>query len=194
MPSEISLEIQSAEIIAKIGGITERMRNLKDALIDAGEEIITSVQENFEAEGRYSVVGSYIGGNTKWQELSPITKEIRKRTGRGENKILHLSGRLRDSITRSEPTNDSITVGTNLSYARMHQFGAKKGEYGTVTQYIREHKRKSKNGNMYVIKGHQRNVKNPAFNVPARPFLTVHPENLERINRNFSDYLLADLK
>ena len=192
MPSEMSLEVKSAELIARFTRMTERMRDMKEALIDVGEEIITSVQENFEAEGRYSVVGSYIGGHTKWQELSPITKEIRKRMGREDSKILYLSGRLQDSITRSEPTNDSITVGTNLSYAGMHQFGAKKGEYGTVTQYIKEHKRKSKSGNIYTVKGHQRNVKNPAFNIPARPFLTIHPDNLERIRNNLSNYILAD--
>ena len=188
----MSLEVKSAELIARFTRMTERMRDMKEALIDVGEEIITSVQENFEAEGRYSVVGSYIGGHTKWQELSPITKEIRKRMGREDSKILYLSGRLQDRITRSEPTNDSITVGTNLSYARMHQFGAKKGEYGTVTQYIKEHKRKSKSGNIYTVKGHQRNVKNPAFNIPARPFLTIHPDNLERIRNNLSNYILAD--
>lgn len=192
MSGIMSVEVESAEVIATFVKIADRMRNMREALIDAGEEIITSVQENFNAEGRYSVVGSYIGGSQKWKPWSKTTEAIKEKLGRSDDKILQASGRLIDSITCSEPTDNSITVGTNLSYAPIHQFGARRGEYGTVTQYIKEHKRKSKNGNMYVVKGHQRNVANPAFDVPARPFLTIHPESLKSIEKSLSDYILAD--
>lgn len=73
-----------------------------------------------------------------------------------------VTGRLRRSIntkiTETE-TNVQGTVGTNVEYAHVHEFGFQ----GTVS--VREHLRRSKLGNEFVVRAHnmRMNVKEKSF-------------------------------
>jgi phage gpG-like protein len=72
------------------------------------------------------------------------------------------TGRLRRSITpKVEEKDDEIvgTVGTNVRYARTHEFGFK----GVVQ--VKAHERKIK-GKPIMVRAHARNM-----DIPARPFL-----------------------
>lgn len=62
-------------------------------------------------------------GGQKWKPLSQSTVNHRKKRHKSGNmKILQDTGELRRSITyEAEP--NSVRVGTNLKYARTHQFG-----------------------------------------------------------------------
>lgn len=192
MNSKFTIEIDDKPLKDLLKKLRARIGNMKPRMSEIGGEIMNSVQENFDAGGRYSAVGSYIGGGNKWKELSPMTKKIREKQGFGPPfKILdrgQATG-LRESITAKYDEN-SVTVGTNLFYARVHQFGARKGEFGSAVIRIANHMRTSKKGTSHNVKGHSRNVPNPAGNVPARPFLTLHPTNLENAINMLSDYLL----
>ncbi len=73
------------------------------------------------------------------------------------------TGRLRRSInvkTSETATAVSASVGTNVAYARVHEYGFQ----GTVS--VREHLATSKLGNKFTVRGHNRNV-----NVPEKSFL-----------------------
>lgn len=62
-------------------------------------------------------------GGQKWKPLAPATLRQRaKRHKTGHARILQDTGELRRSITYEAETN-SVRVGTNLKYARTHQFG-----------------------------------------------------------------------
>ena len=62
----------------------------------------------------------------KWRALSPgRVKQRRKRHKSGVMKILQDTGELRRSI-QYETGNDYVRIGSNLKYARIHQFGGNK--------------------------------------------------------------------
>lgn len=73
------------------------------------------------------------------------------------------TGRLRRSINvKMRETQDAVvgTVGTNVSYARPHEFGFQ----GVVT--VREHLRQAKSGKSFRVRAHPRKV-----DLPERSFL-----------------------
>lgn len=62
----------------------------------------------------------------KWQALSPgRVKQRRRRHKSGQMKILQDTGELRRSI-QYEAGNNYVRIGSNLKYARVHQFGSSK--------------------------------------------------------------------
>ena len=94
--------------------------------LDIGEEALQSVQKNFDQEGRPS----------KWREWSlryAEWRESKRGEAKGEEKILSLSGRLRNSMTKGTPEFSAdgilrpyarrVVIGTNVEYAATHQFG-----------------------------------------------------------------------
>ncbi len=113
----LNIESDISNAIAIFVKIENRIKNMRPALLDAGEEMIKSVSNNFDAEGRFSIVGSYIGGSNKWKKWSNTTKRIKEKQGRSNDKILQASGRLIDSITQQIPQVDdtSVAIVTNLS-------------------------------------------------------------------------------
>ena len=69
-----------------------------------------------------------------WKPLSDLTIARRKKGKQNLNKraqILRDSGRLFGSYN-VEAFGDRVEIGTNVLYARTHQFGAKKGKFGTT--------------------------------------------------------------
>lgn len=82
------------------------------------------------------------------------------------------TGRLRRSINgqvtgQGTDTVDGV-VGTNVAYARAHEYGFK----GTVS--VREHLRRTKAGNRVPVKGHSRKV-----DLPERSFLRSAQREME---------------
>lgn len=122
--------------------------NLRPMLTEIGETVITQTQLRF--------VDSESPDGSKWAPLSAVTL-ARRRKGNGPNKDgpqpLLDNRRLFSSIDKRVDAN-SVFVGTNVIYARMHQFGAAKGAFG-VGKY------KRRKGSFPI----------PWGNVPARPFL-----------------------
>lgn len=113
-----------------------------------------------------------------WHPLSKVTQERRRKgKGKGDNQILRDSGRLANSIV-FKATSNMVEVGTNVIYAGTHQFGAKKGQYGTFVARIRAHLRKiTKPGKKRKAKvnigDHIRRVIVPWGDIPARPFMPI---------------------
>ncbi len=122
----------------------------------------------------WSSVGMYVQNQTikerfnkeqspdgqKWKPLAESTKKRKKRHKRGVMKILHDTGKLRESITY-EAGNNSVKVGSVLKYTRIHQFG------GTI------HFKK----------------KRGSVTIPARPFLGVTEIEKEHITSMFRQYI-----
>jgi phage gpG-like protein len=189
----VQIEVDDKDAIELLARLSRRISDMSEVMSDIGLEVVRGISDNFEAEGRYSVVGEYIGGDNKWQPLSKTTEEIKKKRGKNPPyKILQDDGNLVKSIHFENVTANSVMVGTNLSYAPMHQFGARRGEYGTAMLFVKEHQRISSKGNEHKVKGHERSVPNPMFNIPARPFLTVHPDNIETIVGMLTLHILED--
>lgn len=133
----MSIEVTGIEAIqttlGKLAAVTENMRPI---MAEIGNKLINEIDETFEAEGK-----------PKWTPLSRTAlrmgyTDLGRNGARTHNKdgqrsrgfeqyiadkkILYSSGRLRNSITQ-DMTDDSVTVGTNLPYAAVHQFGGMAG-------------------------------------------------------------------
>ncbi len=98
---------------------------------------------------------------TKWKPLSPARiKQRMRRHKTGQMKILQDVGELRRSV-QYEAGQNYVRIGSNLKYARIHQFG------GTI------HFKKRKG----------------SVTIPARPYLGVTPNERKHINDLFKAYL-----
>lgn len=173
----INVEIKDS-IKHIIESIERKMGDLTPVMRIIGEIVRTSIIRNFEVGGR----------PTKWKPLSPVTLAMRKGT-----KILMVqgfAGGLAGSIHYT-PYRDRVVVGTNKVYAAIHQFGAKKGSFGTVVAHVREHIRKLASGKKVKVKEHTRRVNVPWGDIPARPYLMVQDEDWEEIKDALTDFLMG---
>ncbi len=156
-------------------GVVDRVRDMTPAMKIIGEIGRTSIVRNYEKEGRPS----------KWPKHGLATE-----ARRGPNAaILRESGRLMRSIHASA-YKDHVLIGTDTVYAAVHQFGARKGEFGTITAQIKEHVRKIA-GQQIKVKAHTRRMQVPWGDIPARPFLMVQDEDWEEIRAALNDYIMG---
>lgn len=174
----LDISIRDEAVKNLLARIQKRFRDLTPAMKLIGAIVRTSIVRNFEKEGRPG----------KWAGHSDITE---KRRGKGA-KILQdkgFHGGLVASI-HLKAYKDRVVAGTNKIYAAVHQFGAKKGSFGTVTAKIREHVRKLKSGKRSTVGAHTRKMKLPWGDIPARPFMMVQKEDWEEIRDALSDFLI----
>ena len=161
----VSFEINMAGLEAVGSLLDEFVRSasdLKPALKSIGEHIVSETMLNFEREppGR---------PGKPWKESARV-----KATG---GQTLSLIGRLKSSFNSRaiKVDNDSVSVGTSVSYAAVHQLGF------TGTVQISAHERRItkafgrmlKKSKKVAVKSHS-----AKRNIPARPFL---PMTLEEI-------------
>ncbi|WP_417913676.1 phage virion morphogenesis protein [Candidatus Electronema sp. JM] len=150
----ISLDCNSLAVHALIDGTISRVKGGQLQRIAAGI-VRESVIANFGFSGRppWAALEHRKGG-------SPLIK----------------SGGLKGSIY-SRYDSDAAYVYTTKKYAPTHQFGAKKGEYGTATANVKEFSRK--NGSK--VRAHTRQQQIPWGDVPARPFMLIQDEDIVKI-------------
>ncbi len=174
----VTLTIDDAQVKAVLARIAERGANLQPALSAIGSLIKESIRTNF-AEG---------GRPTPWQP-------IKNRDGQP----LRDTGRLMNSITKRVAKSE-VTVGTNVVYAAVHHFGAKRGSFGTKTVTVKPHTRlinqvfgrplaKPKK---IQVGAHPRSMALPWGDIPARPFMLVQDEDLVEIKEYLSRYITED--
>jgi phage virion morphogenesis protein len=165
------------QIAQRIANTAPAMRQIKDVMLDA-------VEQNFQEEGR-----------PKWVDLAPSTKKRRAAQGKWPGRILQVSGRLASSITGNSG-NGFATVGTNLEYAGIQQFGGTIHQYAQ-TRFVNFHidKRgrsrfaKRKNANLsQAVTFRERTI-----NIPARPFLQFTDGDLDEMLVVLSDHLTQGL-
>lgn len=87
-------------------------RVLRPALLDIGDVLEASVDQNFKIEGR----------PIKWKKLKPATIKARRQSG---PKILQDTGALVTSVVSKVKAN-TVEIGSNLPYARLQNQGSKK--------------------------------------------------------------------
>jgi phage virion morphogenesis protein len=109
-----------------------RGSDFSPALRIIGGDLISSIEENFQREGRYASAGSMRGGTNRWEPLRPSTRALREKAGKWPGKILQVSGHLAASITK-EVSATSLILGSNLPYAAIHQLGGQAGRGRNVT-------------------------------------------------------------
>lgn len=100
----IRIDIQDGPAKSLLMELRQRSQDTTPAMRIIGEIVRTSVVKNFEAEGR----------PTPWKKSKRAIKE--------GGRTLTKRGRLMNSIT-AKAGRDSVDIGTNVIYARIHQLG-----------------------------------------------------------------------
>ena len=158
-----------SELINRLEHRAPLMKKLSHAMWDA-------VEENFAQQGRPT-----------WMGWSP---KYAKRRGPGQ--ILQRSGRLASSIMPYSD-NDSATVGTNVAYAAIHNFG---GTIDIPARSQQAYYRMDKSGNVSnrFSKKNKANYSEwntiPAYqvNMPRREFLRLTEKDVEGMEKQAENY------
>jgi len=105
----------------------------REFLKRVGEQLRTETDMNFQRGG--------LEGEPKWPAHKPATIQSKVRRGlKPPYRKLVETGRLRQSIT-VKASRDSVSVGSNLIYARIHNLGGKAGRGHKTTipqrQYLK---------------------------------------------------------
>jgi len=121
---EYTVTVDDADLRRKAARLLRHLGDLSEPMLEVREVMLNAVHDRFESE-------TDPDGN-RWRRLSPATLVARRRRGKGGVTILRASGRLIGSIApRSDAT--SATVGTNVVYGAIHQFGGQAGRGLAVT-------------------------------------------------------------
>ena len=162
-----TVEVDSKKVDKMFADQLARAKNLKPIMQVIAQNMQTQKDLNFrtstDPEGK------------AWKPLSITTLEKRRkgpRVGSG-NKILQDTNHLLGSFTIVS-TNDSAKIGTNLKYAKTHQFGAKKGSYRSSSSL--------KTGKLKSI---------PWGDIPARPMVGITAKRKLLYNQMVSKYILT---
>lgn len=112
----IEIEIDNREVKNRLLELAKRGAYLRPLMKNIAGIMAYSTEENFREEGRPE----------KWQDLSDVTKELRKKKRKWPGQILQVEGMLASSIS-TYYDKDSAIIGSNLPYAAIHQLGGDAG-------------------------------------------------------------------
>jgi len=203
------IDLDSFTAKKQLQGLLDASQDLKPLLINLGALAMREFDKNFRAQGR-----------PKWQDLHPKTLYRRKKSGRG-GRILRDTGRLQQSLSQGKPGNvyrlepRSLTIGSNVKYAAIHQFG------GTVKLRPRSDmapRTFARVGNRLLFRGKDGKVrvgskldgtpirkkfaaaasvrmtfKERTIRIPARPYLVIPPEALNLFQRAVQQWIKENL-
>ena len=186
--SAIVVRVNAARVQGALAGFSAATQSARrtELMSTLGQGQLVSVYKTFAEEGSPS--GS-------WPPLS----EASKRWGgyKDGHKLLVRSGLLRNSI-RVVATDRSATIGTNLRYAAVHQYGYSGPQSVRSYSYTRKVKQRNASGSFGITNklGRKQTVKRRTVSgvafvtvraftrnirIPARPFLVFRPEDPARI-------------
>ena len=114
---QVSVKVEGLDKVRKkLKVTTEKLSDMRKFWSSVGMYVQKqTIKERFDKE--------QTPDGQKWKPLAPATiKARKKRHKKGNMKILQDTGELRRSIKYEADTN-SVKVGSNLVYARTHQFG-----------------------------------------------------------------------
>lgn len=132
MPPRPKVKVDDKRLERKLARARKHALDMRPAFNEIGEILLSSIEENFQQEGRYSSPDSVMGGNRTWDELAEPTKEQRAKKGKWPGKILQVKGKLAASINK-QVTHWGVTIGTNKIQAALLQHGGKAGRGHKVT-------------------------------------------------------------
>jgi len=157
---EIKVEIRDRGVKELLARLQNKIADLRPAMKSIGAAIRTSVIRNFEAGGRPAWVPS------------------KKKGG----KTLIGRGRLMNSIIPRDSA-DRVTIGTNIRYAAIHQFGGQTPARIITPRYKRA---LFWPGARHPVKS----VRHPGSRIPARPFLMIQDEDWGGIRKILERHIL----
>ncbi|MEM6381652.1 MAG: phage virion morphogenesis protein [Pseudomonadota bacterium] len=168
-----SIIIEDEELNAALGRVERAGGNTEPLMREITAAMLFSTQRRFERE---------TGPDGRpWQPLSPRTarQRIGRNRRRGTENMLRVSGRLYSSIVGEASSREAV-IGTNVTYASVHQEGA------TINMPARSRTvrlRRSNGRTVFARTSHRRvrevevSVDAYTVTIPARPFLGFSDED-----------------
>ena len=194
----INVTIQDQGVLEKLTAIQARTENMRPVWANIGQIILESVMRNFREHRAPD--------GTPWAPVSAAYARWKSKKGYSPGNILILRGRLMQSI-HADPDNGSVTIGTNVVYAAIHQFGGTFGArsdiatrkvVGARTQTLafdesgkflsRRKASKRKTGSVRISIAQ---ISHHAVDMPARPFLGARDDDWRRITVALQKYILT---
>lgn len=164
-----TVQIQADTITSGLTRLGAQMGDLKPVMEQIGDYLVDSTKERFKK-------GTSPEG-VKWAPKSATTLArygARKSNRVDSRPLFGPSGMLSSEIFH-EAGPDRLEVGSNLVYAAVQQFGAKKGQFGAYSGVNK--------------KGHPFSGVAPWGDIPARPFLGISPEDETNILALIADFI-----
>lgn len=155
----IKIYVNDTDTRALINTLRERTADISPVVDALGQILVAGAQQRF--------VNQKDPDGVPWKPLSPVTLS-RRRKGGGGAEILRDTGRLMSGI-QYDVTGGALSVFSPEVYARTHQLGARKGQYG-----------RNKRGNPI-----------PWGDVPQRRFLGMSAEDQAEMNELLTRYIDA---
>ena len=165
----IKTTIKDMEMKAALKGLSTRLTRPQKALKECGLVLLRSVAKTFKAGGR------------------PVRWKPSNRAQFSGGKTLIDTARLMRSITM-KVTGKTLTVGTNVKYAAMHQLGGKVAGRTIFPKRAKALRWIDRAGNVRFAK----KVTIPGFTMPARPFLVIQDADWRVFGRIFGDHITGE--
>jgi len=106
------------KVVEKLEGIKTRVRNLSPVLQVVIEDLVKFQSDTFRSGKRDPATGE------PWAALTAGT--VTKKAKAGKEQILVWSNRMSKPSTRADAADGSVIIGSNIPYAKHHQFGTRK--------------------------------------------------------------------
>ena len=146
-------------------GFVDRLTHMSPLMDDIASMVLAQTDDRF-ASGGPDPAGS------PWkQSVSPNSARVR---------TLEVSGALRRSFRSVRHGNNSVSIGTDIEYAAIHQFGGR-----TAAHIIRPRNKKALKTPYGIFK----KVNHPGSVIPARPFLGLSADNSTDIIGIINNYI-----
>lgn len=174
------VEIDSSEFRAAVGRLMQATDDFSDLMAgNIADAIQTMVADAFQEQGR---------SGDPWPELSEKTLARRRKGKKASNsdRILQDTGRLKQSVSVGKAGPHSYEVGSNLIYARVHQFGAVIHRKTRMAKFAERLLERAKKGRKYSdrimdLASQQAKERGDILTViPARPYLPMPMTDDER--------------
>lgn len=162
-------EFKSPEILELL---KKKLNNKNELMVSIAETMRVAILKNFETQG------SRIG--KPWQRLSHQTIKQREKLGYWPGKILQRRGQLKRSIVSSYGE-DYAQVSTNLIYAAIQNYGGVIHRSSLKTYLRKKISRKDAKS--------PRNNKMSSIRIPARPFMKLNDQDIEKIKQKIVNAL-----
>ena len=174
------VEIDSSEWQEAVGRLMQATDDFSELMAgNIADAVQGMVADAFQEQGR---------PGESWPELSDKTLARRRKGKKASNsdRILQDTGRLKQSVSVGQAGSHSYEVGSNILYARVHQFGAvirRKTRGAKVAERLLERAKKGRKYSDHVLELASQQAKERGgilTVIPARPYLPMPMTEDER--------------
>ena len=193
MAEMITVKIDDREVLNALTEVANRARNRRDLMRGIAGDMLDSVKETFEHQGR-----------PRWKPLASSTKRRYAKKGYTLEPTLNRTsaGLFHSIVPKSD--NDSAVVGTNKKYAAIQHFGGdvQRAAHMRVLHFDQRtrgkmtHGRPGKDVDHFAKAGKARyamkvQVKGHSIKIPPRPYMLLHEADIRRIIERTKRYLMG---